>query len=387
MSFIIKKNELGQFDTPVQIATSVMSNISYNYDFFVDLGAGLGNLSSLFHGEKGIMVELDEDRYSYLKSSKNRNISVINKDVLSEDLFLKEMVGESSVLFLSNPPFNRKNTGYEFKYFYSLNNGSFFHQLDIAFLDKTLASKTSTSSIVFIVSAPFVESEKYAMERDKFVKEFQSLEIISLDIRTFTSAEVQSYVLIAHPFSGSLSKKILLKKMNLKGDIIDEISIDESLAKNSLSYLYHKEIQDIRLTVGKGCKILKDFDVSLVRGSQTRKYFDDLGKKFIHTTDLVDQFLYLDNEFKTDNLYSYAESNDILISRVGRRSLARESLVKEGGNIFTESIFRLKTKSQDNQLIWNSISSDIGKKWRELHAQGKCAKYLTRNAILNIPIL
>ena len=117
MSFIIKKNELGQFDTPVQIATSVMSNISYNYDFFVDLGAGLGNLSSLFHGEKGIMVELDEDRYSYLKSSKNRNISVINKDVLSEDLFLKEMVGESSVLFLSNPPFNRKNTGYEFKYF------------------------------------------------------------------------------------------------------------------------------------------------------------------------------------------------------------------------------------------------------------------------------
>lgn len=175
--------------------------------------------------------------------------------------------------------------------------------------------------------------------------------------------------------------------MNLKGDIIDEISIDESLAKNSLSYLYHKEIQDIRLTVGKGCKILKDFDVSLVRGSQTRKYFDDLGKKFIHTTDLVDQFLYLDNEFKTDNLYSYAESNDILISRVGRRSLARESLVKEGGNIFTESIFRLKTKSQDNQLIWNSISSDIGKKWRELHAQGKCAKYLTRNAILNIPIL
>ena len=322
-----------------------------------------------------------------MKSSKNRNISVINKDVLSEDLFLKEMVGESSVLFLSNPPFNRKNTGYEFKYFYSLNNGSFFHQLDIAFLDKTLASKTSTSSIVFIVSAPFVESEKYAMERDKFVKEFQSLEIISLDIRTFTSAEVQSYVLIAHPFSGSLSKKILLKKMNLKGDIIDEISIDESLAKNSLSYLYHKEIQDIRLTVGKGCKILKDFDVSLVRGSQTRKYFDDLGKKFIHTTDLVDQFLYLDNEFKTDNLYSYAESNDILISRVGRRSLARESLVKEGGNIFTESIFRLKTKSQDNQLIWNSISSDIGKKWRELHAQGKCAKYLTRNAILNIPIL
>ena len=101
----------------------------------------------------------------------------------------------------------------------------------------------------------------------------------------------------------------------------------------------------------------------------------------------MDLFLYLDNEFKTDNLYSYAESNDILISRVGRRSLARESLVKEGGNIFTESIFRLKTKSQDNQLIWNSISSDIGKKWRELHAQGKCAKYLTRNAILNIPIL
>lgn len=387
MSSIIKKNELGQFDTPKKIATSIMSFISYNYDCFIDLGAGLGVLSSPFHDKKGVMIELDVDRYKVLKSSESTNISIINGDVLDEELCLKQITGDDSILFISNPPFHRKNSGYNFKYFDSLNIGNLFHQLDIAFLDKVLASKNSKSSIVFIVSAPFIESEKYSIQRDKFVKEFQSIEVISLDIRTFVQAEVQSYVLIAHPLSSNFNKGISLKNMNLNGDITDEISIDKSEAKINLSYFYHKEAQVIRSSLGKNYKTLKDFEISLVRGSQTRKYFDNLGKKFIHTTDLVDQYLYLDNEFKTDNLYSYVELNDILISRVGRRSLARESLVKEGGNIFTESVFRLKTKSQDNQLIWDSVSSDIGKKWRELHAQGKCAKYLTRNSILNIPVL
>lgn len=386
MSSLIRKSEFGQFDTPQHIASSIMSMISYDYDFFIDLGAGLGSLSSPFHDQSGLLIELDETRYDNLRFKLGENLTIINADALDKKISLKSATNCQSILYISNPPFHRKNTGYNFEYFDSLNFGNSFHQLDIAFLDRVLASKNSKSSVVFIVSAPFVESERYLEQRDAFVREFKSIDVIGLDIKTFEQAEVQSYVLIAHHFSNRPNKKITLKNMNLLGNIVDEMVVDQSQAKESLSYFYHKQVQAINSSLGKGYKTLKDFDVSLIRGSQTRKYFNDLGKNFIHTTDLKDQYLYLDRNYKVDSLYNHVEENDILISRVGRRSLARESLVKEGGNIFTESVFRLKTKSKDNQLIWSSISNEVGKKWRELHAQGKCAKYLTRNAILNIPI-
>lgn len=62
-----KKNELGQFDTPPIIASSLLKLFNYNYDLFIDLGAGLGNLSSTLHQNNGVLIELDEQRYNLLR--------------------------------------------------------------------------------------------------------------------------------------------------------------------------------------------------------------------------------------------------------------------------------------------------------------------------------
>ena len=59
--------DLGQVDTPPHIVQSLVSLLPNKYDFFADLGAGLGNLSALLPISNGILVEIDVDRFKQLE--------------------------------------------------------------------------------------------------------------------------------------------------------------------------------------------------------------------------------------------------------------------------------------------------------------------------------
>lgn len=386
------KVQLGQVDTPIHIAQSLIKTLPTKYDFFADLGAGLGNLSSPLIATDGLLVEMDCNRFNYLKGMLKDSRKAICTDFLDNQFCLYDYIAsEAKVLYLSNPPFNRKKINYTFDFFESLNLVSNFHQLDIAFLDKVISSMNSKSSVMFIMSAPFVTFERYTSQREKLINSFDSLEIVSLDDYIYKDIEVKSYAVIAHSFSTSaVPKGISLRKMDSSGIVIDQLTISKEDAVRSLCFDFHQKFRVIQGYVGSNYKKLGDLNVSLIRGSRSRQEFERLLLNPIHTTDLKEPFLFLDTseirntcttQFKT------ATVDDILITRVGKRSLDRESLVKEGSQIFTDSVYKLSSSSKDeSKVIWDSVSSEIGKLWRSMHAQGKCAKYLTRSAILNMPI-
>lgn len=384
--------ELGQVDTPINIAQSLINLLPDEYDFFADLGAGLGNLSLSLTGVDGLLVEMDCDRFNFLKRRLDNNKKAICTDFLDNLFCLDEYISsEAKVLYLSNPPFNRRKLDYTFQFFEDLNVSSNFHQLDIAFLDKVISSMNSKSSVMFIMSAPFLTFERYASQREKLISSFDSLEVISLDDYIYKNTEVKSYAVIAHKFPNrALKKEIRLERMHSSGKIIDEVCISKKEGIRSLCFDYHQKLSLVQEYVGNNYKRLGDLNVSLIRGSRSKQEFEQLLLNPIHTTDLKEPFLFLNTEeirntgttkFKT------ATVDDILITRVGKRSLDRESLVKEGSEIFTDSVYKLSSSSKDDsKIIWDSVSSEVGKLWRSMHAQGKCAKYLTRDAILNMPI-
>lgn len=387
-----EKIKLGQVDTPIHIAESLIKLLPNDYDFFADLGAGEGNLSLSLAAMDGVLVEMDCDRFNFMKQGLNSNKKAICTDFLGHLFRLEDYIdSESKVLYLSNPPFNRKKVDYTFSFFEDLNVASNFHQLDIAFLDKVIASMNSKSSVMFIMSAPFLTFERYANQREKLISSFDSLEIISLDDYLYKDIEVKSYAVVAHKFpTTSLRKGVSLEKMDSSGTITDQIWISKEDAIKSLCFDFHQKLSIIQGYVGTNYKRLGDLNLSLTRGSRSRQEFEQLLLNSIHTTDLKEPFLFLDStktcksgttQFKT------ATVDDILITRVGKRSLDRESLVKEGSQIFTDSVYKLSSSSKDDsKIIWDSVSSEVGKLWRSMHAQGKCAKYLTRDAILNMPI-
>lgn len=381
--------DLGQVDTPLHIVHSLVSLLPNKYDFFADLGAGLGNLSALLPISNGILVEIDVDRFKHLERTLNKLHKPILADVLDENFHLNQhLPSNKNNLYISNPPFCRKKTSYSFDYFLELNSSSSFKQLDIAFLDKVMSSMNCKSSLMFIISAPFVAFEKYFPQRKKFINSFDSLSVISLDDSIYEKTEVQSYAVIAHKRSSNEFKhRISLEKMDTFGRITDQILITKNEAIKSLCFDFHHKLKIINSLVDSNCKTIGDLNASLVRGSHSKLHFDLLDLESIHTTDLKEPFLFL-NDKQQSKSFKSANINDILIPRVGKRALNRESIVKEGNQIFTDSVYMLSSKSKDDsQIIWNSVSSEVGKLWRNMHAQGKCAKYLTREAILSMPIL
>ena len=381
--------DLGQVDTPLHIVHSLVSLLPNKYDFFADLGAGLGNLSALLPISNGILVEIDVDRFKHLERTLNKLHKPILADVLDENFHLNEhLPSNKNNLYISNPPFCRKKTNYSFDYFLELNSSSSFKQLDIAFLDKVMSSMNCKSSLMFIISAPFVSFEKYFPQRKKFINSFDSLSVISLDDSIYEKTEVQSYAVIAHKRSSNEFKhRISLEKMDNFGRITDQMLITKNEAIKSLCFEFHHKLKIINSLVDSNCKTIGDLNASLVRGSHSKLHFDLLDLESIHTTDLKEPFLFL-NDKQQSKSFKSANINDILIPRVGKRALNRESIVKEGNQIFTDSVYMLSSKSKDDsKIIWNSVSSEVGKLWRSMHAQGKCAKYLTREAILSMPIL
>ena len=134
--------------------------------------------------------------------------------------------------------------------------------------------------------------------------------------------------------------------------------------------------------------MIRDLILDIKRGSRTRKQFNEIGLQAIHTSDLTNS----DLSFEKNNTHSHlsfnlACENDILVPRVGKRSLNREAIIRDGNNYFTDSVFKITFNNiKDNDIVWNNISSDIGKMWRQVHSQGKCAKYLTSTSITNLPV-
>ena len=244
------KIQLGQVDTPIHIAQSLIKTLPTEYGFFADLGAGLGNLSSSLIATDGLLVEMDSNRFNYLKGMLKDSRKVICTDFLDNQFYLDSYIAsEAKVLYLSNPPFNRKKINYTFDFFESLKLASNFHQLDIAFLDKVISSMNSKSSVMFIMSAPFVTFERYTSQREKLISSFDSLEIVSLDDYIYKDVEVKSYAVIAHRFSVSaVPKGIRLKKMDSMGEVTDQISISKEDAVRAYVLISIKNFVLFRVT-------------------------------------------------------------------------------------------------------------------------------------------
>lgn len=380
------KKDLGQVDTPFEIAKTLIENLDNDFDSFMDIGIGLGNLSASIRDLAGVGIEIDKDRIQYLKNLKlDKVVKIIEADFLQESFDLTKIIQTDRTLFLSNPPFNRSKSGHIFKKFTNIGQ---YHQLDIAFLDKTLSYLKDSSSLLFIMSSPFIEFQSHRKLREIFINEFAHIEVISLNDNIYKNTEVESYAVIGYKVKKPFKAKYSLSKMNNEDCIVEKIEISQEHAIESLSFNFHKKKFELLAKIGKSDRVIGDLISDIRRGSRTRKQFDRIGLHAIHTSDLTNNNLSFKNNIIHPELsFNLACENDILVSRVGKRSITREAMIRDGNNYFTDSVFKLTSNNvEDSYLLWNNVSSEIGKLWREVHSQGKCAKYLTSESIIRMPI-
>jgi hypothetical protein len=124
----------------------------------------------------------------------------------------------------------------------------------------------------------------------------------------------------------------------------------------------------------------------IYRGNLSRNTLLQQQVPHFHTT----SFPVSENEVTLDSDVQdglpFAREGDILLARVGSRCLDRQVIVKSGKRAITDCVYRLQLPEETVHTAMASLTSTHGKLWRQMNAKGACAKYLTKESILSMPL-
>ncbi len=256
---------------------------------------------------------------------------------------------------------------------------------DAAFLARAWELANSGVAFAFIVTAPIASGQEYSHLRQKLVSELRNLTITQLDERTFPGAEVRAF-LVNGVRGVSRRRNVLLRKADITGQIVDELSIGHGDALRRLDIEFYRACERLGLANNSTSPTLADVGTNIVRGSLSRIEFEKRGIGAFHTTDFARNGEHVAlSHAATD--YHCASTGDILIPRVGSRCLTRHARVVLGEGPFTDCVYRLRSPAIAQDRIWKTIASSFGCEWREAHASGNCARHLTQATLLSMPLL
>lgn len=389
-----RSDELGQIFTPEPIAKLLVSELPSTCKNLLDLGAGKGALSRAATDklslERLVLIERDPHYAICLKKHFKQNANVLHSNALDgewESLWKEE---NKNIGVISNPPYGMLALNEEQLSRLASSkllppaHGNWVRG-DAAFLARAWDLTKKGASFAFIVTAPIVTSHEYRQLRKVLVTELQNLTITQLEERTFPGAEVRAF-LVNGTRGHSRRRNVLIRKADISGNIVDEMTIDHLAALVRLDIEFYRACERLGLPNKPTMKTLADVGTHIVRGSRSRNEFEKQGVGAFHTTDFARKGEQIELSEAADN-YRCATKGDILIPRVGSRCLTRHAMVVQGEGPYTDCVFRLRSSESVRERIWKTISSDFGCEWREAHASGNCARHLTQATLLAMPLL
>lgn len=389
-----RSDRLGQVFTPDAIAKLLARELPASCRRILDLGAGKGALSQAANNcldlDRVVMIEYDNQCVQWLKKKSNGATEVVRADALDTTWEVAwDRAGENTGI-VSNPPYGMLavSEAQLLKIRSSVlappTSGKWVRG-DAAFLTRAWELANAGVAFAFIVTAPIVSSREYHHLRQKLVSELRNLTITQLDERTFPGAEVRAF-LVNGVRGVSRRRNVLLRKADVTGQIVDELSIGYGDALNRLDIEYYRACERLGLTNSSISQTLADVGTNIVRGSLSRNEFKKRGIGAFHTTDFARNGEHIELSYAAAD-FQCASTGDILIPRVGSRCLIRHARVVLGEGPFTDCVFRLRSPAKAQERIWKTITSSFGCEWREAHASGNCARHLTQAILLSMPLL
>lgn len=391
------KNEadrLGQVYTPDIVADLLMSSIPSRRGEekkIIDIGAGLGALSLAAFKKhpksSALMVEIDRGSVKALSAISSDRVNVLNVDGLElgwDDSFNADIV-------ISNPNYGMLPLNNTIKTLLSTVDlrvpvtGNWVRG-DAAFAARAWHCLKNGASLGLIVASPMIRDPAFKELRKQLISQLSELCITQLDTNAFDGAEVQAF-LITGLRSESKRKRILIRKASLDGNVEDELEISWKDGVQRLDYSYYNAMKKLGINTHDQYDTLASIGATIVRGSKSKNDFQSLGVNAFHTTDFRGFTGELEIQGESAHLYKTAEPGDILIPRVGSRCLNNQARVISGRGYFTDCVYKIVTKSNFTEKVWKTISSSFGTEWRLVNASGNCAKHLTVNTLMDMPLL
>lgn len=381
--------------TPPALARRVVGLLSGEFESWLELGSGTGNLARACLGSSNptsyLGVELD-DRLIHC-SPLDARAGFLRGNVQSPRELAALLGDRMFSRVVGNPPYGMQALGVDAQQrLADLCPGipQIFNwvQLDLYFMLESLARLRRPGEAAFIVGAPIAEDARLIAFRHALMSCASEVECFELPVDAFDwKAEVQSFVLVAR-FGTSKMKRVRLGR--LAGDAFDVVAerwVSPKEATHRLDFSFHEfQALSASLRSAAGCTTLHDLGASVVRGSRTRAQFDQLGISCFHTSDFPQQGLEVQFGADQDHGFQVAATNDILLPRVGTRCMGRQALVTRGQRHYTEAVYRLRVPRKHHSRVADWVLSAAGTTWRQAAAKGSCAKHITVAALMQMPV-
>lgn len=255
---------------------------------------------------------------------------------------------------------------------------------DAAFVAKAWSLTKIGTTVGFITASPIMTDPAFRSFRAYLLSRLRGAIATRLPNAAFPGVEVSAFALTGQR-AVCRQRGVVLQSVDMKGDVYNEIEVSLEDAIVSLDINYHLALRSLQLDTSLLTSTLGSIGCVLRRGSRSQAQYRDLGFSAFHTSSFESPRTSITLKGARSG-YNIACTGDILLPRVGTRCLDRHARVIRGAGLFTDCVYRLAAPDKHRSLVWDTLSSNFGVEWRLANALGSCAKYLTIDALLNMPV-
>jgi len=383
-----EKDLRGQVFTPATIAAHLAGLLATRHRTLLDLGAGQGALieAARQRCENGRFTAVEIDRMNVKALSRlGSHVEVHRADVFDaarlNDILGRRLYGAA----IGNPPFGtRRPQGSATREAEAFTFQGWLHE-DLYFFVQAWRRVRRGGELAMILTGSSLTSANHQAFRRWLLNHASELLVMELPRMAFVGAEVQSYVVHAIKGKGAPLSRITLQRLGDDGAIGDPIHIAAEQGLQRMDFTYYKTIRDCPALLSNA-PTLSMMDVRLIRGTCSRNEFEAMHIPNVHTTNFREATTNMRlTSYAGENL-TLAEPGDILVPRVGSRCLLRQAYIVSGRQPITDAVFRLRAPKIYRRRILDTFAGETGQRWREAHARGSCARYLTVSDLLAMPV-
>lgn len=389
------QRELGQFFTPAPVAGLVAHCLNKNTGSVIDLAAGVGDLLKAVRDKapETSISAVDIDHANIVEIAKAfPDAEIIHSDALNLDvdgeLWLSRQQHD---LVVGNPPYNKQKVS---ELTHAVINEELgvdcsHHQkirAEIAFLALSLKAAKPSAYISLVLPKTIASGESWSWLRRILISRFRIESVTTLPASVFRNTEVETCILTLQKEKPTRKSKIKLIKCDENGTSLGVLDIESRNGIYRLDYDYHswriESWSESSETIGK-------IGVVVLRGNIYAKKAKELGINLFHTSDfssIEKGVIHFHDQPSSCLGMVSVEKGDILIPRVGR-NLEHRAMVGSGESIISDSVFGLKVPKGRLLQVRETLDSDHARTWIRIHTSGSCAKILSKNSLLSMPLI
>ncbi|MBY6187536.1 N-6 DNA methylase [Marinobacter hydrocarbonoclasticus] len=381
-----KRDAFSQFYTMSSISDSIAANVEklHCYDEVLDLGCGQGSLLHAVRQKnptiKLVGVDIDPDNINHCRAAYGKNSHFEVYDALDVTQKKPNILNKSYDLIVGNPPFRRLKNNI-FLQLEKPGLGDFLNggpaSTELFFLNQCLELLSDNGTLAIILPDGVISSERNKWIRKYLCSTYNLQKIIEVPPKSFSGTEAKTHIVFIK--KETPSKGILIGEIRSGAKLV--ISPEQFIRRGDYSFynkpfvIHNKKLSDIVECVFRG-------NIEYTKEARSRRY-----EGLLHTTSLDKSVSRFSNNLSSTMGKRELKTNDIVISRVGSRSMGKLGIIEKGRFFATDCLFVIRPICSKSSIsILQYLCTESAQMWLRQHSKGVGARYITLEDLRSLPV-